>query len=144
MGAARPAGGTGGRQRLHASLPPGAVSGSLNYLAMRDAYNALNQFLLTMMIAFGIIALAASLATIGNLVLGAGLAGYREIGIIKALGFPPLQVVATLVVGMVLPALAGCAVGISAGPALRLPLIDRAARGMDLPAHAAVSPLAGL
>lgn len=133
-----------GMERLQASLPPGAVSGSLNYLAMRDAYNALNQFLLTMMIAFGIIALAASLATIVNLVLGAVLAGYREIGIIKALGFTPLQVVATLVVGMVIPALAGCAVGIPAGTALSLPLIDRAARGMDLPAHAAVSPLAGL
>ncbi len=121
-----------------------AVSGSLNYLAMRDAYNVTNQFLLVLLIAFGVIALAASLATIVNLVLGTVLASYREIGIIKALGFTPRQVVATLVVGMAIPALAGCAVGISAGAALSLPLVNQAARSLDLPSPPAVSPLAGL
>ncbi len=130
--------------RLQDSLPAGSVSGSLNYLAMRDAYNVTNQFLLVLLIAFGVIALAASLATIVNLVLGTVLASYREIGIIKALGFTPRQVVATLVVGMAIPALAGCAVGISAGAALSLPLVNQAARSLDLPSPPAVSPLAGL
>jgi putative ABC transport system permease protein len=130
--------------RLQDSLPAGAVSGSLNHLAMRDAYNVTNQFLLVLLIVFGIIALAASLATIVNLVLGTVLASYREIGIIKALGFTPLEVVATLVVGMAIPALAGCAVGIPAGTALSLPLVNKAAQSLDLPSQPAVSPLAGL
>ena len=130
--------------RLQDSLPAGAVSGSLNHLAMRDAYNVTNQFLLVLLIVFGIIALAASLATIVNLVLGTVLASYREIGIIKALGFTPLEVVATLVVGMAIPALAGCAVGIPAGTALSLPLVSQAAQSLDLPSAPAVSPLAGL
>jgi len=133
-----------GLGRLQDSLPAGAVSGSLNYLAMRDAYNVTNQFLLVLLIAFGIIALAASLATIVNLILGTVLASYREIGIIKALGFTPREVVATLVVGMTIPALAGCAVGIPAGAALSLPLVDRAAQSLELPSQPAVSPLAGL
>ena len=130
--------------RLQRSLPPGAISGSLNHLAMREAYNLTNQFLLTLLIAFGIVALAASLATVVNLVLGIVLAGYREIGISKALGFTPLQVVASLVVGMAIPALAGCVLGISAGTALSLPLASQAARGMDLPFRPSVSPLPGL
>jgi len=134
----------GGMARLRDSLPAGAVSGSLNHLAMREAYNVTNQFLLTLLIAFGIIALAASLATIVNLVLGTVLAGYREIGIIKALGFTPWQVVATLVAGMAIPALAGCAVGIPAGTALSLPLVSQVAQRLDLPSPPAVSPLAGL
>ena len=130
--------------RLQGSLPPGAVSGSLNYLAMRDAYNVTNQFLLTLLLAFGIIALVASLATIVNLVLGTVLASYREIGISKALGFTPLQVVASLVAAMTIPALAGCAVGIPAGAALSLPLVNQAAQRLDLPSPPAVSPLAAL
>jgi putative ABC transport system permease protein len=130
--------------RLQDSLPAGAVSGSLNHLAMRGAYNVTNQFLLTLLIAFGIIALAASLATIVNLVLGTVLASYREIGIIKALGFTPLQVVATLIGGMAIPALAGCAIGIPAGTALSLPLVSQAAQSLDLPSPPAVSPLAAL
>ena len=130
--------------RLRGSLPAGAVSGSLNHLAMRDAYNATNQFLLVLLIAFGIVALAASLATIVNLVLGTVLASYREIGIIKALGFTPLEVVATLVVGMAIPALAGCAVGIPAGTALSMPLVGQAAQSLDLPSRPTLSPIAGL
>jgi putative ABC transport system permease protein len=130
--------------RLRASLPAGAISGSSNYLVTRDAYQADNQFLLVLLLAFGFFALVASLATVVNLVLGTVLAGYRDIGISKALGFTPLQVVASLVGAMTIPALAGCAVGIPAGAALSLPLVDQAAQKLNLPSPAAVSPLAAL
>jgi putative ABC transport system permease protein len=130
--------------RLQGSLPPGAIRGSTSYLAMRDAYNVSNQFLLILLLAFGGFALVASLAIMINLVLGTVLASYREIGIIKALGFTPLEVVATLVVGMVNPALAGCAVGIPAGTALSLPLVNQAAERLGLPSQPAVSLLAAL
>jgi putative ABC transport system permease protein len=131
-------------ERLRASLPTSAISGSSNYLTARDAYQADNQFLLVLLFAFGGFALVASLATTINLVLGAVLAGYREIGISKALGFTPLQVVASLVAAMTIPALAGCAIGIPAGAALSLPLVDQAASKLNLPAHGGVSPLAPL
>jgi putative ABC transport system permease protein len=128
--------------RLRASLPAGAISGSSDYLTIRDAYQADNQFLLTLLLAFGAFALVASLATTINLVLGAVLTGYRDIGISKAIGFTPLQVVASLVAAMTIPALAGCAVGIPAGAALSVPLVDQAAQKLNLPAPAAVSPVA--
>jgi putative ABC transport system permease protein len=130
--------------RLHRSLPPGAISGSSNYLATRDLYQADNQFLLVLLMAFGIFALVASLATVVNLVLGTVLAGYREIGIGKALGFTPTQVVASLVAAMVIPALPGCAVGIPAGAALSLPLAGQAAQRLNLPAPPTWSPLTAL
>jgi putative ABC transport system permease protein len=130
--------------RLRAGLPPGAISGSSNYLTTRDIYQADNQFLLILLLAFGVFALVASLATTINLVLGTVLAGYRDIGISKALGFAPLQVVASLVAAMTIPALAGCAVGIPAGAALSLPLVNQAAQRLDLPSPPAVSPLAAL
>jgi putative ABC transport system permease protein len=130
--------------RLRASLPPGAISGSSSFVTTRDAYQADNQFLLVLLLAFGFFALVASLATVINLVLGTVLAGYREIGISKALGFTPLQVVASLVVAMTVPALVGCVVGIPAGAALSLPLVDQAAQKLGLPSPAAVSPIAAL
>jgi putative ABC transport system permease protein len=129
--------------RLRASLPPGAIGGSANYLATRDVHQADNQWLLVLLLAFGILALVASFATIINLVLGTVLAGYRDIGIGKALGFTPLQVVASLVAAMTIPALAGCAVGIPAGAALSPPLASQAAQRLNLPPPT-VSPLAAL
>jgi putative ABC transport system permease protein len=133
-----------GMGRLRASLPPGAISGSSNYLVTRDVYQADNQFLLVLLLAFGILALVASLATVINLVLGTVLAGYRDIGISKALGFTPLQVVASLVAAMTIPTLPGCALGIPAGAALSLPLANQAAQRLNLPSPSAVSPLAAL
>jgi putative ABC transport system permease protein len=133
-----------GMGRLRASLPAGAISGASNYLATRDVYQADNQFLLVLLLAFGVLALVASLATIINLVLGTVLAGYRDIGISKVLGFTPLQVVASLVAAITIPALGGCAVGIPAGAALSLPLADQAAQKLNLPSPPAVSPLAAL
>jgi putative ABC transport system permease protein len=131
-------------ERLRASVPPGAISGSSNYLATRDVYQADNQFLLVLLLAFGVFALVASLATVVNLVLGTVLAGYRDIGISKALGFTPLQVVASLVAAMTIPALAGCAVGIPAGSALSLPLVEQTGQRLNLPLQPSVSPLAAL
>jgi putative ABC transport system permease protein len=130
--------------RLQASLVSGAISGSSTYLTTRVDYQADNQFLLVLLIAFGIFALVASLATVINLVVGTVLAGYRDIGVSKALGFTPLQVVASLVGAMTIPALAGCAVGIPAGAALSVPLANQAAQRLNLPAPPAVSPLAAL
>jgi putative ABC transport system permease protein len=130
--------------RLRASLPPGAISGASNYLATRDIYQAENQWLLVLLLAFGILALVASLATVVNLVLGTVLAGYRDIGVSKALGFTPFQVVASLVAAMTIPALPGCALGIPAGVALSLPLANQAAERLNLPSPSAVSPLAAL
>jgi len=131
--------------RLEAALPPGAVQFSLNYLLLKRVFNITNQIVLTFLLAFGVFALLACAATVANLVIGIVIASYREIGILKAIGFTPLQVVGTLVGQMLLPTLAGCILGIPAGIALSIPLVDRAAASLGLPSEPPFAPaMAGL
>lgn len=126
---------------LQRSLPPGAVSGSVNYLLFRQAFNVTNQIIQSFLLAFGAFALAASATIVANLVAGIVIASYREIGILKAVGFTPFQVVTALAVQMLVPALAGCVAGIVAGTALSIPLIDGAAHSLGVPPQQALSPV---
>jgi putative ABC transport system permease protein len=130
--------------RLEASLPPGAVQYSLDYSAFKFLFNVANQMVVTFLVAFGIFALLACAATVANLVSGIVIASYREIGVMKAVGFTPLQVVGTLVGQMLVPALAGCVLGIPAGIALSIPLVDRAAASLALPSEPPFAPAMAL
>jgi len=130
--------------RLQAALPAGAVQASLNYLLLQKVFNGTNQLALTFFLAFGIFALLACAATVANLVIGIVIANYREIGIMKAVGFTPLQVVGTLVAQMQLPTLAGCLFGIPAGVALSVFLVDRADASLALPSEPPFAPAMAL
>jgi putative ABC transport system permease protein len=130
--------------RLRDSLPAGAVSDSVNYLLFRQVFNVTNQILLSFLLAFGVFALIASAATVANLITGIVLASYREIGIMKAVGFTPGQIVTVMVGQMLAPALAGCLVGIPAGTLLSVPLVERAAHGLGLTSQPTFSPLTDL
>ena len=50
-----------------------------------------------------------------NVVSGAVVAGFRHIGVLKALGFTPNQVMAVYLTMVAVPALVGCVVGTVAG-----------------------------
>src|SRR6266571_2021560 len=127
-----------------AELPPGAVQYSLDYSAFKFLFNITNHVVVTFLLAFGIFALLACAATIANLVSGIIIASYREIGVMKAVGFTPLQVVGTLVGQMLVPTLAGCVLGIPAGIALSIPLVDRAAASLALPSEPPFAPAMAL
>ena len=130
--------------RLQAALPAGAVQASLNYLLLQKVFNGTNQIALAFFVAFGIFALLACAATVANLVIGIVIANYREIGVMKAVGFTPLQVVGTLVVQMQLPTLAGCLFGVPAGVALSVPLVDRETASLALPPEPPFAPVMAL
>jgi putative ABC transport system permease protein len=130
--------------RLEAALPPGAVQYSLDYSAFKLLFNITNQLVVTFLLAFGIFALLACAATVANLVSGIVIASYREIGVMKAVGFTPLQVVGTLVGQMLVPALVGCLLGIPAGVALSIPLVERAAASLALPSEPPFAPAMAL
>ena len=130
--------------RLQMALPAGAVLASMNYLLLQKVFNGGNQIALTFFLAFGIFALLACAATIANLVSGIVIASYREIGVMKAVGFTPLQVVGTLVVQMQLPTLAGCLFGVPAGVALSVPLVDRETASLALPPEPPFAPVMAL
>lgn len=125
--------------QLRRALPQGALGFTYSYLDIRDTFNVTNSLILTFLLAFSVFALGAAALIIANIVTGAVLAGYREIGIMKAIGYTPGQVVQVLVGQMLLPSLAACVLGIPLGVLLSRPLLSRSADAMGLPAPSAFS-----
>src|SRR5437899_2216433 len=68
------------------AVPAGAVLGYISYLDSRDSFNFTASLVLTFLLAFAAMALASVAVIVSNVVTGAVLASYREIGIVKALG----------------------------------------------------------
>ncbi len=118
--------------RLRASLPPGSISGSVNYLLIRSVFNITNQILTSVLGAFSVFALAATVATVATLVTGIVISAYREIGIMKAVGFTPAGVVAVFALQVLIPALAACLVGIPIGTLLSQPLLANSSHALGL------------
>jgi putative ABC transport system permease protein len=119
--------------RLRAGLPPGSIVGSINYLGIRSVFNITNQIVTSVLIAFSIFALAATAAIVANLVTGIVISSYREIGIMKAVGFTPSQVVAVFELQILLPAAVACLVGIPAGTVVSQPLLANSSHALGLP-----------
>ena len=118
--------------RLRAGLPPGSISGSVNYLLIRNVFNITNQIITGVLAAFSVFALAATIATVATLVTGIVLSAYREIGIMKAVGFTPSGVVAVFALQIFIPALAACLIGIPAGTLLSQPLLANSSHALGL------------
>ena len=125
---------------LRASLPPGSVTSSVNYFLVSSIFNITNQVLTSILIAFSVFALAATAAIVANLVTGIVIASYREIGIMKAVGFAPLQVVGVFVLQILVPTVAACVVGIPAGTILSQPVLANSSEGLGLAYQASFSP----
>ncbi len=118
--------------RLRANLPPASISGSVNYLLIRSVFNITNQIITGVLGAFSVFALAATIATVATLVTGIVISAYREIGIMKAVGFTPSGVVGVFALQIVIPALAACLVGIPAGTILSQPLLANSSHALGL------------
>jgi putative ABC transport system permease protein len=78
-------------------------------------------------VAFGVLGLAMSALIVANVVSGAVVAGTRRIGVLKSIGFSPGQVVASYVIQVAVPALAGCVLGVIGGNLLAVPLLGQTA-----------------
>jgi putative ABC transport system permease protein len=126
--------------KLRAALPAGSITSSVNYLFIRSIFNVANQAIISALIAFSIFAIAATGAIVANLVTGIVISGYREIGIIKAVGFTPLQVVGLFVLQILIPAAAACVVGVPAGTILSQPLLANSSQALGLAYQATFSP----
>lgn len=81
---------------------------------------------------FGVLGLLVSILIVGNVVSGAVVSGYRHIGVLKALGFTPNQVVAVYLTMLSVPAVAGCVLGTVAGNALAGPILKVVFTGIDV------------
>lgn len=123
-----------------AGLPRGALVSSQSYLTVEHEYSSLlGGVYAPLLLAFGIIALAAAVLIVANVIGGAVVSGYRHIGVLKATGYTPDQVTAVYLVMVGIPALVGCVLGVAAGTAAAGPFAGAASQGV-VPPSAAFSP----
>jgi putative ABC transport system permease protein len=140
---------TAGQKGVTAGLPAGAVIGTQSYLALRAAAGGEPNTFVPFLMVFGWLGLAVAVLIVANVVSGAVVAGFKHIGVLKALGFTPSQVM-VVYLGMVsIPAVVGCAAGVVLGNILATSLLTRAfenygAEGIGVPVWVDVAALLGV
>jgi putative ABC transport system permease protein len=100
---------------LMAALPAGTIVSYDSWLAAIGQTSGESSFDTPFVLAFALLGLILAVLIVASLVSGAVVAGYRRIGVLKSIGFTPLQVAGAYVGQAGLPALAGIAVGVAAG-----------------------------
>ncbi|MGR4879593.1 FtsX-like permease family protein [Streptomyces sp. LARHCF249] len=108
-----------------------SVTGVQTYFALEQAFSALVDSYLPFITLFGVLGLLVSVLIVGNVVSGAVVSGYRHIGVLKALGFTPNQVVAVYLTMLSVPAVVGCVLGTLLGNALSGPILQVAFSGIE-------------
>ncbi len=107
-------------------LPAEALVGSRSYLTLRAIVTAEPGTFVPFLVVFGFLGLAVAVLIVANVVSGAVVAGFRHIGVLKALGFTPTQVMAVYLTMVSIPAIVGCVVGTVLGNLLATPLLNNA------------------
>jgi len=114
---------------VRGALPRGGLAGTpASWLNVAQAEQSSVAVWTPFIIAFGVIALVISVLIVINVVSGAVIAGTTRIGVLKSIGFTPAQVVASYVLLVAVPAVAGCVVGVLCGNLLAAPLLGQNAR----------------
>ncbi|MGA5198061.1 ABC transporter permease [Streptomyces exfoliatus] len=125
--AGTPAEVTAGRRAITTAAPAGTVTGARSYLDVREAARETTAAFVPFVTAFAILGLAMSVLVIGIVVSGAVGAATRRIGILKALGFTPLQVGRAYVAQALVPGSVGAVLGVAVGNVLAVPLLAEVA-----------------
>jgi putative ABC transport system permease protein len=113
---------------VRAALPRGSVLAAESYLTVKLQDTGSIAPWVPFIVAFGVLGLAMSALIVANVVSGAVVAGTRRIGVLKSIGFSPAQVVASYVIQVAVPALAGCVLGVIGGNLLSVPLLGQTAQ----------------
>ncbi|MEW1923046.1 FtsX-like permease family protein [Streptomyces sp. NPDC088360] len=116
---------TGGKA-VTQSLPPGAAVGQQSWLTVKKTAEQDTALYVPFLIAFGALGLVMSVLIVGNVVASAVGTATRRIGILKAVGFTPAQVVRAYVGQALIPAAAGTVLGVFAGHLLAVPVLAEA------------------
>ncbi|MGW6719918.1 ABC transporter permease [Streptomyces sp. NPDC054995] len=112
-----------GREAVTGALPPGAVVGEQSWLTVRKNAGRDTAAYVPFLVAFGVLGLVMSVLVVGNVVASAVGTGTRRIGVLKAVGFTPSQVVRAYVGQALIPAAVGTALGVVAGHLLAVPVM---------------------
>ena len=118
---------------ITASLPAEAVAQTSTYLAIKTSVDEVAQLYVPALLAFALFALLAAAFTIANVVSGIVLTSYREIGVMKAVGFTPAQVTTTLLGQILVPVTLGAVLGAVVGAVGSRPIVADTSRSFGLP-----------
>ncbi|MFJ2866620.1 FtsX-like permease family protein [Kitasatospora sp. NPDC087314] len=111
------------RAAVVAAAPAGALTGAQSWLTAKQGSDRNTALFLPFMVAFGLLGMAMSVLVAGNVVAGAVSTATRRIGVLKALGCTPAQVVRAYVAQALIPATVGTLLGVVAGNLLTVPVL---------------------
>jgi putative ABC transport system permease protein len=112
------------RKKLLAAVPSGALLGTRSYLDTKRAADQGAAPTIPFLVAFGVLGIVMSVIIVGSVISGAVGTSLRRIGILKAIGFTPREVVRAYVAQALVPAGVGIALGVVLGNLLAVPLLD--------------------
>ncbi|MGW2826281.1 ABC transporter permease [Streptomyces sp. NPDC001443] len=117
---------TAGGKAVTASLPRAAAVGEQSWLTVRKNAERATALYVPFLVTFGVLGLVMSVLVVGNVVASAVGTQTRRIGVLKAVGFTPAQVVRAYVGQALVPAAVGTALGVLAGHLLAVPVLAEA------------------
>ncbi|MFF4395012.1 FtsX-like permease family protein [Streptomyces sp. NPDC001480] len=120
-----------GLARATEGLPKGALAGSRTYLSAKQRVGSNARAYAPYLLAFGVLGILVATLIVANVVGGAVVSGFRHIGILKALGFTPGQVLGVYLTMIFVPAVLGCALGTLVGNVLAKPFFRFVFTGPD-------------
>ena len=123
----------GALRAMSQPLPADAIVDSRTYLDAKAEVDELASLYVPVLFAFSVFALLAAGFMVANVVSGIVLANYRDIGIMKALGFTPADVVKVLLAQVFVPAGLGAAFGLLLGTLASRPTVEATARSFGVP-----------
>ncbi|WP_432986287.1 FtsX-like permease family protein [Dactylosporangium sp. CA-233914] len=129
------------------AVPRDGLVATQSYLVRKAAVAAGPGTMVPFLVVFGVLGLVVAVLIVANVVSGAVISGLRHIGVLKALGFTPRQVVFVYLFMVTVPSLLGAVLGTALGTAAARPLLRNAFQGLgfggDVQTGAWV-PLAGV
>jgi putative ABC transport system permease protein len=99
------------RSAIAAAVPADAVAGWQSWLDVKRSSDTSTALYVPFLTAFGLLGVAMSVLIVGNVVAGAVGTGTRRIGVLKAIGFTPAEVVRAYMGQALIPAAAGTVLG---------------------------------
>jgi putative ABC transport system permease protein len=112
-----------GQTAVTAGLPEKAVLGAQSYLTMKREVASETAVYVPFLMVFGVLGLVVAVLIVANVISGAVVAGYRDIGMLKALGFSPNQVMVVYLVMVTVPSVVGSVLGTVLGNVGAQPLL---------------------
>ncbi|PJN27817.1 FtsX-like permease family protein [Kitasatospora sp. CB02891] len=127
------------REAVTRQLPPGSLVAGLSWLKVKEQVGRGATLFVPLLMTFGVVGLVVAVLIVGNVIGGAVVSGFRHIGVLKAIGFTPNQVVAVYLTMLSVPAVVGCVLGTVAGNLAAVPLVTLSLRGVGGSAYV-ISP----